>query len=463
MGMMFRKLKYAGIRPPQGKKTRWYQDTVTVFAIGVLIGVGLAVTVHHFQDASKYQTSLWQYYLSPVGSNSNGRNLIKSYLDGVYDFKYENWLSKVYGAFGQPQDPDKYRYSDVGGIEAKPRYSNSSGFIVTSQAHFLYDKVPVVCIVFNPETSKGVAAVVNTWGKHCNEIRFYLTTRGQSTEKVVFNQTEANIDNPQLLRKVRVLELATNSEFALMCRSFRQVFKLHRKRVKAGLEHAPWLLIAPENSFVLTENLRFYVAPMNTSQPHYLGHAMKFWGSVYNWQQAGYTLSWKTLEALVKKFPTDSECEKGGKFWKNGDWYLGKHLSSLGIKPIDTRDHIGRGRFNGYSMRKFLVPGGVSAFERYWRDSYYGTSPDGPQCCSNFAITFAGVLSKSKMFQQDYFHHRLRPFSKGGNTGNQPAPINSINKHPSLTLNELMKEEKLMHLFDPFLTTPKSWNAQDRP
>ena len=122
MGMMFRKLKYAGIRPPQGKKTRWYQDTVTVFAIGVLIGVGLAVTVHHFQDASKYQTSLWQYYLSPVGSNSNGRNLIKSYLDGVYDFKYENWLSKVYGAFGQPQDPDKYRYSDVGGIEAKPRY-----------------------------------------------------------------------------------------------------------------------------------------------------------------------------------------------------------------------------------------------------------------------------------------------------------------------------------------------------
>ena len=114
-------------------------------------------------------------------------------------------------------------------------------------------------------------------------------------------------------------------------------------------------------------------------------------------------------------------------------------------------------------MRKFLVPGGVSAFERYWRDSYYGTSPDGPQCCSNFAITFAGVLSKSKMFQQDYFHHRLRPFSKGGNTGNQPAPINSINKHPSLTLNELMKEEKLMHLFDPFLTTPKSWNAQDRP
>ena len=43
---------------------------------------------------------------------------------------------------------------------------------MTSTAHFLYDKIPVVCIVFNPETSKGVTAVVNTWGKHCNEIRY---------------------------------------------------------------------------------------------------------------------------------------------------------------------------------------------------------------------------------------------------------------------------------------------------
>ena len=61
--------------------------------------------------------------------------------------------------------------------------------------------------------------------------RFYLTTRGQSTEKVVFNQTEANIENPQLVRKVPVLDLA-NSEFALLCCSFRKVFKLHGKRVK---------------------------------------------------------------------------------------------------------------------------------------------------------------------------------------------------------------------------------------
>ena len=119
---MFCKLKYAGIQPPQGKKTQWYQDTVTVFAIGVLIGVGIAVTVHLFQDASKYRT-FWQYHLSQVSRNSsNGHNLIKSYLHEVYDFNYEIWLSKIFSALGKPQDPDKYRYSKVGGLEAKQRY-----------------------------------------------------------------------------------------------------------------------------------------------------------------------------------------------------------------------------------------------------------------------------------------------------------------------------------------------------
>ena len=63
--------------------------------------------------------------------------------------------------------------------------------------------------------------------------------------------------------------------------------------------------------------------------------------------------------------------QAGGKYWKNADWYLGKHLAGMGVKVAinsihkyrqiiqinsqiqvkDTRDHLGRGRFNGYSFR----------------------------------------------------------------------------------------------------------------
>ena len=172
--------------------------------------------------------------------------------------------------------------------------------------------------------------------------RFYFTSRQGANKKVVFNETMVE-SNSQLADKVRVTEVPlAQSEFGLICRAFRQIYKHHRKRVKAGLEKSPWVMVSPDNSFVLTENLRFYVAPMNSSAPHYIGHAMKFWGAVYNWAQAGYAISWAALEALSRKFPTDTKCDAGGKFWKNGDWYLGKHLATLGIKPIDTRDHIGK-------------------------------------------------------------------------------------------------------------------------
>ena len=90
--------------------------------------------------------------------------------------------------------------------------------------------------------------------------------------------------------------------------------------------------------------IRYYVAPLNSSQPHYLGHAMKFWAQEYNWGPAGYTLSLAAVRILLSKFDTREKCEAGGKYWKNGDWYLGKHLASLGVTVRDTRDHAGKSR-----------------------------------------------------------------------------------------------------------------------
>ena len=102
-----------------------------------------------------------------------------------------------------------------------------------------------------------------------------------------------------------------------------------------------WVLIASEDTFALPENLRYYVAPMDSQVDYYLGHAMKFWNVVYNWADAGYVISKGTLKKLMKKFPDDQACEKGGQYWKNSDWYIGKHLTTMKIHPEDTRDHIG--------------------------------------------------------------------------------------------------------------------------
>ena len=103
----------------------------------------------------------------------------------------------------------------------------------------------------------------------------------------------------------------------------------------------PWILVAPEDSYILTENLRYYVAPMNQSKALYLGHAMKYWSSVYNWASASFAFNWATLDKLLDHFSTEKSCDDAGKYWKNGDWYLGKYLAQLQIHPEDTRDHAG--------------------------------------------------------------------------------------------------------------------------
>ena len=112
-----------------------------------------------------------------------------------------------------------------------------------------------------------------------------------------------------------------------------------------------WILVAGEETFAIPENLRFYVAAKNSSDFHYLGHAMKFWNVIYNWADAGYVISKGTLDKMMQKFDSDEACDKGGQYWKNSDWYLAKHLSQMNIKPVDTRDHIGRSRFIGNTYK----------------------------------------------------------------------------------------------------------------
>ena len=338
-----------------------------------------------------------------------------------YDWAYEKWLYSA-GYFSEPRDPDIARY---GG-----RSKNDSSFEDTidpeSEAYFLYDRVNVHCLVL-PLSVDTASSIKSTWGRHCNSLSFY-------SDKFQVQDDEAP-----------VTKIPSKSSFGLLCKSLRRIFETDK--------NLTWILVTTDDTYALPENLRYFVAPLNSSQPHYLGHAMKFWSQAYNWGDAGYTLSRAAVELVMDKFDTDEKCDKGGKYWKNGDWYLGKHLASMGVSVKDTRDHAGKSRFNGYSFRKLLFPGGVSLFDRYWKDSIY-LSQDGPKCCSNYAITFHGLMSKSKVHQLEYLFHHLRPFPRGGRVGNLPAPLPKAD--PFLTEEERLKNEALEKLFSQFLTTPKN-------
>lgn len=73
--------------------------------------------------------------------------------------------------------------------------------------------------------------------------------------------------------EIPVVRLPARSAWGLLCRALLEVSE-------AGPDQPDWVLITTEDTFALPENLRYYVAPLNASEPHYLGHAMKFWSQV---------------------------------------------------------------------------------------------------------------------------------------------------------------------------------------
>lgn len=259
-----------------------------LFVISFLLGILLAVSLH-----------LYEVSVSEV--------TVSDFPTAQYDWAYERWLESL-GKRRVDRDPDFGRYHN-----RTTRYSEDE-LDPESEAAFLYQEVRVFCLIFpttagariavTPGTSDGALTIRNTWGKRCNRVLFY-------------NEKH---EDPL----VPIIKLPSKSAFGLLCESLR--------RIMAEDEQFDWILVTTEDTFALPENLRHYVAPFNASRPYYLGHAMKFWNQVYNWGEAGYALSKGTVSALIQRFNSSKSCQAGGKYWKNSDWYLGKHLASMGIQ-----------------------------------------------------------------------------------------------------------------------------------
>ena len=223
-----------------------------VFFIGVFIGVTLALILHHYQSDSnsssgsgsrQHSINIFEYLFNkPLAKTSN----ILNYVNAKYNFLYETWLQQTFGGVSQQVDPDEYRYTKRNSTLTLPNIKDDlSGFIVGSEAHFLYKHVPVICIVYSPTSSKSITAVSNTWGQHCNSVHFYYSSSRQdgvkaSTKRkhnkdnvLIYNDT--NSDNEFIKQKVFVNDIyQAKSEFALFCRAFHNIRETYQQNDQVG-------------------------------------------------------------------------------------------------------------------------------------------------------------------------------------------------------------------------------------
>lgn len=354
----------------------------SVFLLGFGIGFCLAVLLFLVQDALNgipvCKSSL------PSSKGTRRSALLKWLVSGSWEKEeivLRTWENVTYGKWLE----DKALIARQIDVDAQ-LYGTERRMPLESD--WLKSSVSVTCVVF-VKRAKLVKAIQDTWGSRCNKI-YFIGHQNDSDDSII------NLD------------VKLTSSWQLLCESFNYVW-----RDKGASE---WLIFVKDDTLVVAENLRYMLAPLNHTQDYYLGHAVTLWGQSYNVADAGYVISVGVLRKLIAMFDNSEKCAAGGKYWKQEDYYLAKHLSSMGIHPSDTRDQYLRGTFHGYSLQSLLW--GVVKTGIYWTRALY---PIRDECCSFMSITF-NVGEPDKMYTLDYILYHLYVLKSEAVYGSRKAP-----------------------------------------
>ena len=117
-------------------------------------------------------------------------------------------------------------------------------------------------------------------------------------------------------------------------------------------DKADWFMKADDDTYVIVENLRYFLSGEDPKQPVFFGHHFKtnvkqgyFSGG------AGYTLSKEALRRFGEKSSNALICRPDGGF---EDVELCKYMQNLGVKAGNSTDVFGRSRFHCFGPETHL-------------------------------------------------------------------------------------------------------------
>lgn len=246
----------------------------------------------------------------------------------------------------------------------------------------LSHKVRILCwIMTGPKNLDSKAIHLKySWTRHCNVALFMSSTTNDSFPTIGLGTKEGR---DQLYWKT--------------IRAFQYVHKHY-------FDQADWFFKADDDTYVVMENLRWMLSNYTPDQPIYFGKRFKpFAKQGYMSGGAGYVLSKEALNRFVEGFRT-GVCQHTTSV---EDLALGQCMEKMGVIAGDSRDTEKRETFHPFPAESHLTGHFDKSFW-YWSYCFYPIV-EGPQCCSDLAISFHYV-DPPLMHILEYLVYHLRAY-----------------------------------------------------
>lgn len=200
----------------------------------------------------------------------------------------------------------------------------------------------------NPSNHQSKAKHVKaTWGHRCSKLIFMSSEEDKKLPSVALPVSEGR-----------------ENLWAKTKEAFKYLYKKH-------LNEYDWFMKADDDTYVIVENLRYFLHDKDPKSPIYYGRRFKpYVTQGYMSGGAGYVLSSESVKLFVEKgINVANKCrtDAGGA----EDLEMGRCLEAVGVKAGDTRDESERERFMPFIPEHHLIPGILPKDMWYWSYNYY--------------------------------------------------------------------------------------------